>query len=352
MRQIVLTTNIFIILTMTNCSSTSNIIGDRQNLNNSISSIETIEVNGINQCVMIRSYDISNPIILYFHGGPGTSELPLVRYYNSELEKHFTVVYLEQRGTGKSFKRSIFKDTLSIDQFVKDGYILSKYLLQRFNKEKLFIVGHSWGSIIATKLAIQYPEIYYAYVGIGQDVNPLKGEQLSFQYTLSQATKSNNQKAIKALKRINNPYYLTIENNPKWFKQLKTERKWLTYFGGVIYNQTDYKQFTRIYLKSSEYSIFDMVKFAKGSVLSLKKLWPEIMTINLLNGQTEFKIPVYFIQGKYDYNCPTELVKDYYEKVNAPKKELLIFEKSAHNPNFEENQKFNTWIIENLIANE
>ncbi len=337
---------------MTNCSSTSSIIDDRQNPNNSISSLETIEINGINQCVMIRSYDISNPIILYFHGGPGTSELPLIRHYNSELEKHFTFVYLEQRGTGKSFRKSIFKDTLSIDQFIEDGYELSKYLLKRFKKEKLFLIGHSWGTIISTKLAIKYPELYYAYVGIGQEVNSVKGEQLSFQYTFSKAIESNNQKAIKALEEINKPNYLTTENNPKWYNQLKIERKWLTYFGGVIYNQKDYKQFTRIYLKSPEYSIFDMVKFAKGSVLSLKSLWPELMTINLLNAHTEFKIPVYFIQGQHDYNCPTELVKEYFEKVTAPKKDLLIFEKSSHNPNFEENQKFNTWIIENLRVNE
>ncbi len=337
---------------MTNCSSTSSIIDDKQNPNNSISAIEPIEINGINQCVMIRSYDISNPIILYFHGGPGTSELPLIRHYNSELEKYFTVVYLEQRGTGKSFRKSIFKDPLSIDQFVDDGYELSKYILKRFNKEKLFIVGHSWGTVVATKLAVKYPELYYAYIGIGQDIYPLLGEQLSFQYTLSKAIESNNQKAIKALKEINNPNYLTTENNPKWYKQLKTERKWLTYFGGVIYKQKDYKQFTKIYMKSPEYSMFDMVKFARGSALSLKNVWPELMTINLLNGYTEFKIPAYFIQGQHDYNCPTELVKEYYEKVTAPKKELLIYENSAHNPNFEENHKFNDWIIGNLTIDD
>ncbi len=337
---------------MTNCSSTSSVIDVKQNPDNSISSIENIEINGINQYVMIRSYDISNPIILYFHGGPGTSELPLIRHYNSELEKHFTVVYLEQRGTGKSFRKSIFKERLSIDQFVDDGYELSKYILKRFNKEKLFIVGHSWGTIISTKLAVKYPELYYAYIGIGQDVIPLRGEQLSFQYALSKAIESNNKKAIKELKEINNPNYLTIDNNTKWYNQLKKERKWLTYFGGVIFNQKDYGQFTRIYLKSRDYSIFDMVKFAKGSVLSLKSVWPELMTINLLNGYTKFRIPVYFIQGQYDYNCPTELVREFYEKVTAPKKELLIYNNSAHNPNFEENQKFNNWIIENLNVGE
>ncbi len=345
--------SIFSIMALFGCSSKTEEITTSQTPDKALTSMEYVELGGVKQCLLIRSHNTDNPILLFVHGGPGTTEMPLIRYFNSELEKHFTVVYWEQRGTGKSYSKSVFSGDLSINNFIEDGYELSKYLLKRFKKEKLFLAGHSWGSIISAKLAISHSELYYAYVGIGQDVYPLKGEQLSFQYSLSKAIESNNRKAIRELEEINIPNYLTIENNPKWYEQLKIERKWLTYFGGVIYGQKDYNQYTRIYLKTSEYSLFDMVKFALGSVSSLKCLWPEIMKINLLNGYTDFKIPVYFIQGQYDYNCPTELVKEYYEKITAPKKEILIFEKSAHNPNFEENKKFNDWIIEefkNLIV--
>ena len=326
--------------------STTKPIKDSLTPEKPLASLEYIKLGGVKQCILIRSHNKNNPILLYFHGGPGTSELPLIRHFNNELEKYFTVVYLEQRGTGKSFNKKIFDDSLNIDQFVYDGYELSKYLLKRFNKEKLILVGHSWGTIISTKLALKYPEMYYSYVGIGQVVNMQKGEQNSYAYALDKALESNNQKAIKALKKINVPSYLTISNNSNWFAQLKTERKWLSYYGGVIHNQKNYKQFTKIYLKSSEYSLLDMIKFARGSVSSLKHLWPEIMDVNLLNDHTDFKIPVYFVQGKYDYNCPSELVHEYYNKITAPKKELYIFEESAHNPNFEENSKFNKLIID------
>jgi len=333
------------------CSSTSMII-DSQTPDKTISSLEFIQLNGVKQCLMIRSYNIDNPIILYFHGGPGTSELPLVRKFNSDLEKHFTIVYLEQRGTGKSFNKKIFTDSLCIQQFVDDGYELTKYLLNRFHKEKLFIMGHSWGTIISTKLVIKHSELFYAYVGIGQDVYPLKGEQISYNYALSKAIETKNKKAINELRQINKPTYLSMDNNPKWYKQLKTERKWLTFFGGAIYNQKDYSQITKIYLKSSEYNLFDMVRFGRGSISSLKSLWTEVMKVNLLNGYTDFEIPVFLIQGKYDFNCPTELVYEYFEKITAPRKDLILFENSSHNPNFEENVRFNNLIVEILKTNE
>lgn len=335
---------------MTSCSSTSKII-DSPTPNNTISSLEYIQLNGAKQCLMIRSYDINNPIILFIHGGPGTSELPLIRHCNSELEKHFTLVYWEQRGTGKSFSKNIVDSTYKIDQFIDDGLELSKYLIKRFNKEKIFILGHSWGTIISVKLVINHPELYYAYVGIGQEVYVKKGEELSYKYALSKAMESNNKKAIKELQKINTPTYLTTDNNKDWYKQFRTERKWLTYFGGVIHNQKNYNQFAKIYLSSSEYSLFDIIKFARGSAISLNKLWPEIMKVNLLNGYTDFKIPVYLFQGKFDYNNPTELVYEYYNKIVAPKKELLIFDESAHIPNFEENLKFNDKIVEILKTN-
>jgi len=339
---------LLIILTINSSTAMSSIaeIIDNKTPDKSISSKEFIQINGAKQFILIRGNNIDNPIFLYIHGGPGTSELPLLTHYNKDLENHFIVVYWEQRATGKSYSRKIAEETHTVSQFVEDGYELSKYLKKRFDKEKIIICGHSWGTIVSTQLAIKYPDLYLAYIGIGQLVDMKKGEQLSFNFTMSKAYEANNEKAINKLHAINNPPYLTIEDNPRWFKQLKAERKWLTYFGGEFYNQKDYRLFTKVYLKSKDYSVFDMIKFAQGSLFSLKRLWPEIMEINLLNGFTDFKIPVYLIQGKYDYNSPSQLVEEYFNKIKAPEKELLLFEKSGHSANFEENARFNQTIID------
>jgi pimeloyl-ACP methyl ester carboxylesterase len=325
--------------------STAKII-DSQTSELAVASLEFIKLNGAKQCLMIRGHNVNNPIILYIHGGPGTPELPLIRHYNSELEKKFTVVYWEQRGAGKSLRNIFNNDDLQISQFVDDGYELSKYLIKRFGKEKIFIMGHSWGTIISVKLIVKHPELYFAYAGIGQVVCAKNGEELSYKYALAKAVESKNQKAIKELQRINNPPYLTIDNNKNWYKQLMTERKWLTYFGGVLHGQKNFNSLIKIYLQAAEYSLLDVARFAIGSSQSLKKLWPKMLETNLIDEGTDFKIPIYLLEGKFDYNCPTELAFDYFEKITAPKKEFILFEESAHNPNFEESVKFNNKIIE------
>ncbi len=308
--------------------------------------MESILLNGVKQSLLIRSYNIKNPVILYIHGGPGSPEMPLIRYFNKQLEQHFTVVCWEQRGAGKSFNRSVPASTFTIAQFVDDGYELSKYLAKRFNQEKIYIIGHSWGTIISTLLARNHPELFYAYIGVGQVVNAELSEKLSYKLVLEKAIESNHAKAIKELRQINTPDYLTIDHNNKWLKQLTIERKWVTFFGGSIRNQNNYNQFLRIIIKSPEYSIPDMIKYVRGSKSSLSLLWPEIMKTDFLNSIVQFEIPVYFFQGIYDFNCPAELINIYYPKIIAPKKELVLFNESAHNPGSEENEKFNEKVIE------
>jgi pimeloyl-ACP methyl ester carboxylesterase len=330
------------------CSSKTTAIKTAQYPAKALTSIAFIELGGVKQCLIIRSHNTDNPILLYVHGGPGTPELPLIRHYNSELEKYFTVVYWEQRGTGKSFSKSVINDDFTIGTFINDGYELTNYLLDRFKKEKLILVGHSWGTVICTELALQYPEKYSAYVGIGQIVNMQLGETIGYNFALNEAIRDNNSKAIKELKNSNQPTYLTIENNPNWYKQLKKQRKWLTYYGGVIYNQKDYSVYTKIFMKSPEYSLTDMIKFARGSMFSLKQLWPQIMEINFKDRNINFEVPVFLIQGKHDYNCPTELVIQFFDQITAPEKKLIIFENSAHNPNFEENDRFNNIMVDLL----
>lgn len=316
----------------------------------SIFSIERITLNGVNQYISIRSENIENPVILFLHGGPGISEMPLLRIFNHDLENNYTLVHWEQRGTGKSFNRNIPDSGFTIAQFVSDAYELSNYLIKRFKRDKIYIIGHSWGSIIGIKLAQQYPDLYHAYIGMGQMVDVAQAEKISFSFTINKALKLRNRKAVRQLRKADNPNFLTIENNKNWYKQLKTQRKWLVRFKGFIYKHSLYMKLLNAYWYASEYSLFDLIRFLRGSVYSIKKMWPEIMKVNLFNTTLNFKIPIYFFQGIYDFNSPTELVKEYYKEISAPDKELFIFENSAHAPNYEENIKFNS-LVDYLFQN-
>ncbi|MFX1343243.1 MAG: alpha/beta fold hydrolase, partial [Promethearchaeota archaeon] len=135
---------------------------------NSISSLEEITLGDLKQWIFIRGSDQKNPVLVFLHGGPGAPLLGMAssRKYDAELIKHFTVVHWDQRGAGKSFNRDIPVDSMTLDRFVEDCNELIDYLRNRFHMQKVFIVGHSGGTIIGIKTAHKYPEKIHAYVGV------------------------------------------------------------------------------------------------------------------------------------------------------------------------------------------
>ncbi|MFX0079380.1 MAG: alpha/beta fold hydrolase, partial [Candidatus Hermodarchaeota archaeon] len=130
--------------------------------------MEEITLGDLKQWIFIRGTDQKNPVLLFLHGGPGAPLLGMSssRKYDAELIKHFTVVHWDQRGAGKSFNRDIPVDSMTLDRFVEDCNELIDYLRNRFHTQKVFIVGHSGGTIIGIKTAHKYPEKIHAYVGV------------------------------------------------------------------------------------------------------------------------------------------------------------------------------------------
>ena len=161
--------------------------------------LERIRIGGADQWVLERSEDVSNPILLYLHGGPGTSQLALNRRNMRELEQCFTVVNWDQRGAGKSYAAIRDAGAMNIDQFVEDTCELSQRLLQKFGQERLVLVGHSWGSAIGALAVARSPELYSCYVGIGQIANMAEGEALSYAWTLDQARRRHDRRAVRSL---------------------------------------------------------------------------------------------------------------------------------------------------------
>lgn len=316
-------------------------------IDGSVATMEKIELGGCRQTVLIRGKDINNPVLLYLHGGPGSSELPLVRHFNAVLEEHYTVVLWDQRGAGKSWSPFMDDKSMTIEQFMDDTYELINILRNRFHKDKIYLAGHSWGSVLGLATASKHPELLYAYIGIGQAIDFVEGEQLSLQYTIDSAKEANNAEALARLEALKSNGYPVI--NKSWLSDVFTERKWLGEFGGVMYGK---KSMAGLFFieRPPEFTPFDFIPLALGSFYSLKHLWPQIIN----NGDfrktaPELKIPVYFVTGRHDYNVPFALTEEYYTIVRAPKKEIVWFEKSAHMPNFEEPEKFNDFMIHTVL---
>ena len=312
----------------------------------SIASIEKVKLGGSEQWMLIRGENIQNPIILFLHGGPGSADMALIRKHKQELEKYFTVVTWDQRGAGKSYTARQPSTNMTISHFGSDTHELTEILRQRFNQKKIYLVGHSWGSVLGILTVQKYPDLYYAYIGIGQVANMVEGEQLSYDWTLAQAIKANDNRAVQTLTEMGRPPYAG-----DWQKKTIAERRLLEKYGGEVYGNSSgvLPLVLSSLISATEYTLFDKVNFFRGLLGSMRLLWQELMTINLMKQAPNLKVPVYFLLGKYDYEVPNSLAEQYFKDLEAPSKTLIWFENSAHFPNIEEKDKFNEVLINQIL---
>src|SRR3954467_9239299 len=195
---------------------------------NGIAALEQVPVNETRQWVLIRSENATNPVVLFVHGGPGTSWLALMRRNTQPLESHFTVVNWDQRRAGKSFAAGRDDTGMTMRQFVNDVIDLSTYLARRFDKRKILLVGHSWGSAIGLLAVSRAPDLFSAYVGIGQVSSMAEGERISYDWTLEQAMKAVDHASARRLTQVGPPPY----RGTNWRSKYLTERRILGKQGG------------------------------------------------------------------------------------------------------------------------
>lgn len=314
---------------------------DGKTVPGSVSVMEQLSLGGVKQTIYIRGMDRTRPVVLFLHGGPGSPESMMVKHFNGDLEKHYIVVNWDQRGAGRSYSPFISSESMNPGQFVSDAIELTEHLRKRFSKEKIYLVGHSWGSILGVYTIRKRPDLYYAYIGIGQVVNLIENERLSYAYVLDQARRRGDVNAVKELEGIRDYYLPSKYSIWKIFKQ----RSYLAKYGGVFHGRDNYSLLFEADTKG-EYSLFDLLPFFLGGYKSISEMWPELMhTVKLEKTDTIFNIPVYFFTGAHDYNVPFELTEKYFRAVKAPRKGLVWFNRSAHMAGFEEPEKFNTELM-------
>ena len=315
-------------------------------LRGSIASLEKVILGGAEQWILLRGEDTTKPVMLFLHGGPGTSHMGLLRKYTRELERHFVVVDWDQRGAGKSYAAIYPNAAMNIPQFVSDACELSEMLRIRFHQDKIYIVGHSWGSVIGVLAVQKRPELYYAYIGIGQVANMLESERCSYTWTLEQAEKNHDGGTVKKLNEMGMPPY-----TGDWQKKFMRQRRYLASYGGEVHGNSKgaFPLVLGGVVSASEYNLLDRVNFFRGIFSSVRLLGPELMTVNLNEQAPSLKVPIYFLLGKHDYEAAFVQAEQYFRNVEAPTKELIWFENSAHMLNFEEHEKFSKLLIQTIL---
>ncbi|MEQ9297648.1 MAG: alpha/beta hydrolase [Cyclobacteriaceae bacterium] len=314
----------------------------------SISTIERVKLGGVDQYLIIRGEDLSNPVMLFVHGGPGSPEFFLFQEENLDLEKNFVMVYWEQRGSGKSYSHDIPVNSMTLDQFVLDARDLSEILIERFQREKIYIMGHSWGSLLGLSVAYQYPELYHSYIGIGQISNQYESEHASLKWVNEKANELNDRKALGKLASLSVPELQST--NADWLNYLMVERELVNQYGGGLRRDgfDTWLDMGRMILLSREYTISDKIGFLNGNFFSMQHMWDDALRANLTEQIDSMRIPVYFFHGEYDYQTTLSVTKPFYDQLKAPKKQFYYFENSAHAPFLDEPDKFNS-IMESIV---
>lgn len=318
---------------------TSHITGSK----NGISELKKVTIGGTGQWLLIRGKSLSNPILLFLHGGPGSAQIAVAARYQAQLEEHFIVVNWDQRGSGLSYSKEISKETMTVDHFVKDAKELIDYLTRTYGKQKVFLAGHSWGSILGALLVHKYPEAVEGYAGVGQVADLAENERLAYEFVYHCAETGNNKRAVRELRTIGRPPYKDLMDGTM------VRSRWTGRFHARFHNISAVR-FMLQFLVSQEYNLADGVRFLRGSAFSFNAMWKEISEINLFELVKTLDVPVYFLLGKYDFTTPYDIAVRYCEALNAPHKEIIWFENSAHCMPFEEPEKFQRVLIEKLKA--
>jgi pimeloyl-ACP methyl ester carboxylesterase len=314
-----------------------------------------LSVNNTQQFISIRSSDpFNNPILLFLHGGPGASATVMFQKMNKDLEKYFTVVCWDQRGAGKSFNKKMDESNLTVPQLIDDAHVLIEYLCKRFNKDKVYLIGHSWGSRLGMYLVRIYPELIAGYIAVGQEVSAYEGELQSWQYSYEQAKNNGNKKAIADLEEMGQPQsgnYLNMYKTGFW--GIVKQKEWLLKLGGERYGRTNYKDWIGKMFMGYNMNLFQLIKWSKASATSAGTMFhdPAFNNFDLRKDIVSVKVPVHFVSGVADYNTPWPLVKEYAELLKAPSKSFTLFNKSGHSPLFEQAEGFNALVREKFLKN-
>jgi len=297
-------------------------------------------VGGVKQAILIRGENKYNPVLLRLHGGPGYPYFPYLPKEGplKNLEKHFTMVYWEQRGTGASFSRKIKKSSMSVDQFVEDTHEVIQFVKNKLHVDKVYIWGHSWGSNIGILVSEKYPEDIIAYIGTGQSVDPSENERYCYHYALEKVFNEDNRKGLKELGKIDTVHYN--------LKDALTVRKWIFSYGGVVLangeerSYVDEKMIKRIW-KTPEYNFRNKINIILHPYFSGRQLFDDLKKINLFKQAPVIKVPVYFLLGRHDEIVSSAIAAEYFMVLKAPAgKQLIWFDRSAHRPHAEEPDKF------------
>jgi pimeloyl-ACP methyl ester carboxylesterase len=289
--------------------------------------LEEVTLGGFQQSVLVRTQDVTNPVLLVLHGGPGTTLIPFVEQIQpAALEEHFTVVHWDQRGAGKSYDPAFTLDDLSADKLVSDTMELTDILQERFGQDKIFLTGHSWGSALGFLVLQQDSSPYHAFIASGERIGWEASHQNGFDWVKQLATERQVGPVLEQIARIE-PF------DVKDAGDVATLYQGLNYFrGGDVYTPGLWDEMMEYALggKSPYYTMGEINTYLVAKDLGQAAVEPFATSYDLTKTFIQSDIPIHFIQGEHDHYAPETLSRAYLEALQAPTKSYTVIKDAGH----------------------
>jgi proline iminopeptidase len=297
----------------------------------SIAELVTVEIGGVDQVLMIRGRSVDGPVLLHLAGGPGGTDLGAMRA-DARLESDFVVVTWDQRGTGKSYATSIDPvEDLTLDQAVADTLAVTEYLRERFARDRIYLTANSWGSIPGVLAVQQRPALFHAYVGTGQMVDNRATDRMFYEDALSWAEATGNDGLAERIRAAGPPPY---EDLLDYEYTVSYEHEWNAYPGVAQLWEMPFNTFV------PENSLLDRINALRGMFDVNYFVYPQLQDHDFRRDVPRLDVPVYLVLGAHEARGRAVLAEDWFEQLQAPVKELVVFDRSGHRPSFEQPAEF------------
>jgi pimeloyl-ACP methyl ester carboxylesterase len=279
-----------------------------------------IQIGGIEQWLQIGGQAPNHPVLLFLHGGPGGTSVPVAAAWRP-WEDHFAVVHWDQRGAGRTFAKNGESGCgrLTIELMVKDAIEVAEFLISHLAQPKILLVGHSWGSALGIHMLKRRPEMFSAFVGTGQLVNMWKNEEYNYRRQMEQAERLGNEEAVRALRAIGPPPFPDRSS-------LITLREWADRLAEGDGDSPEPRPSPR----AADFKAEDVATMQQGAEFSRKALYQELRQVDLPSLGLKFEVPIFFFEGTHDQQTPMELAQPYYDAIEAPQKGFVRFEGCHH----------------------
>ncbi|HSK24130.1 MAG TPA: alpha/beta hydrolase, partial [Egicoccus sp.] len=304
---------------------------DGRPVEGSIAELATVEIGGVEQVILLRGRDVDSPVLLHLAGGPGGTDLGAMRA-DTDLETDFVVATWEQRGTGKSYATSIDPvEQLTLEQAVSDTLEVVDHLRERFGEDRVYLSANSWGTIPGVLAVQRSPESFHAYVGTGQMVNNRLTDQMFHEDALAWAEETGNDALAQRIREAGPPPYDDLLD---YEYTVSYEHQWNAYPGVDELWEMPFNTFV------AENSLLDRINALRGMFDVNYFVYPQLQDHDFRRDAPRLDVPVYLVLGQYEARGRAVLADEWFDLLDAPSKQRIVFEDSGHRPSFEQPADF------------